>query len=109
MFSVHEQVGALREFVSKHLGNNFGVFVFNDSGVKIDDDTKSLAEYGLVPAAALHFDWDEETMVGLSPFKPHSPAFLRLCFEAWTKHPLTWTRRWSRSRDVSLKKRSFTL
>uniref|UniRef100_A0A914CGZ4 UBX domain-containing protein n=1 Tax=Acrobeloides nanus TaxID=290746 RepID=A0A914CGZ4_9BILA len=64
-FGVHENFAALREFVSEHLGIEFGVFHLTDpvhGGVILDNDQKSLGDYRLVPAAMLMFNWDEETV-----------------------------------------------
>jgi hypothetical protein len=80
VFSVHEQFDALREFVCFHLADNFGVFYLTDpvhGGVRIEDGEKSLADYGLAPAAILHFDWDTETSALFSS-QGKVPSYLSL-------------------------------
>ncbi|KAH7729323.1 UBX domain-containing protein 1 [Aphelenchoides avenae] len=85
VFSVHEQLDALREFICKFLEDNFGVFIINDGGVRIDDGKKTLGEYGLAPAAVLHFDWDEETSAQFRNLgKP--PTYLASATEVQADH-----------------------
>lgn len=68
-FGCHEQFAAVREFVSEYLANvEVPLFVLKDpiSGLAPTDDTKTLSELNLVPAAVVHFEWDPDVYAELS-------------------------------------------
>lgn len=62
-FGCHEPFCAVRNFVEEHLIRiEPMLFVLKDpiSGKEINDDTKTLSELNLLPAAVLHFEWDSD-------------------------------------------------
>ncbi|KAL3981755.1 PUB domain family protein [Acanthocheilonema viteae] len=62
-FGCHEPFYAVRNFVEEHLTHiEPMLFLLKDpiSGKAINDDTKTLNELNLFPAAVLHFEWDSD-------------------------------------------------
>ncbi|KAI6171412.1 UBX domain-containing protein 6 [Aphelenchoides bicaudatus] len=68
VFSVHESFDNVREFVAERLTIMLGGFNLTDptSDKRFDNEDQSFYDYGLAPAALLHFDWDNETISGLA-------------------------------------------
>ncbi|EFO24996.2 hypothetical protein LOAG_03490 [Loa loa] len=67
-FGCHEPFFAVRHFVEEHLARiEPMLFVLKDpvSGKVISDDTKTLIELSLLPAAVLHFEWDSDLQTEL--------------------------------------------
>ncbi|VDN90208.1 unnamed protein product [Brugia pahangi] len=67
-FGCHEPFSAVHNFVEEHLAPiEPMLFVLKDpvSGKVISDDTKTLNELNLLPAAVLHFEWDFDIQVEL--------------------------------------------
>lgn len=62
-FKAVEKLPALKEFVRENLVNDWMPFhIVTQTGSKLDDENKSLAEYGLTPAAVVNFEWDKTVM-----------------------------------------------
>ncbi|KAI6226365.1 UBX domain-containing protein 6 [Aphelenchoides fujianensis] len=78
VFNVHENFSAVREFLAEWVADQAGEFVLTDptSDRRFEADERNLNEYGLVPAALVHFDWDKDTLTQLNNAR-QKPAYLR--------------------------------
>ncbi|CAD5218829.1 unnamed protein product [Bursaphelenchus okinawaensis] len=78
VFGVHEKFSTLREFIASKLQTQSGTFVLTDptnGGQTFSNDEKSFADYGLMPAAVVFFDWDQDTMAQFAQ-QNLQPSFL---------------------------------
>ncbi|KAI6216071.1 hypothetical protein M3Y94_00460200 [Aphelenchoides besseyi] len=78
VFNVHDKFGAVRDFLAGMLAEAVGEFVITDPTTKkrFDDDNRTLNDYGLVPAAVILFEWDEDTLSQLRSLNKE-PLYLR--------------------------------
>ncbi|CAD5225790.1 unnamed protein product [Bursaphelenchus xylophilus] len=78
VFSVHERFSTLREFIASKVATEFGTFVLTDPANPencFDNEQKSFADYGLIPAAVVYFDWDQDTLAQFAQLNKQ-PEFL---------------------------------
>lgn len=79
-FGVHEEFGAVREFVYPYLEEvELPLFVLKDpvSGKEFEDHKKTLGELKLVPAAVINFEWDPEVQSQFQHGPPTQVPYLR--------------------------------
>ncbi|VDD88276.1 unnamed protein product [Enterobius vermicularis] len=64
-FGCYEKLSNVREFVSQHLAQpDLPLFILKDpvSGNNLSDETKTLGELSLAPAAVINFEWDPDVL-----------------------------------------------
>ena len=75
VFKAHEKLTALRQFVGEQLVSWLPFNLVTSTGQRLTEDSATLAELNLAPAAVVNFSWDEEVQADIAAQRgAHQPG-----------------------------------